>query len=92
MEYKVIHNREEHRFEVSEGGATAIVEYQLLENRVMKIYHTEVPEPIQGKGIGSALVKEAIDYAWNHHYQVLPTCPFAREYLLKHSRYKEILS
>lgn len=92
MEYKVKHNREEHRFEVNERGSIAIVEYQLLENRVMKIYHTEVPEPVQGQGIGSALVKEAIDYAWKHHYQVLPTCPFAREYLFKHPEYKDILS
>lgn len=92
MKYSVTHNEGEHRFEAKKNGYLALVEYHLLDKEVMNIYHTDVPEPIEGKGIGSAMMKEALDFARRNHYRILPTCPFAQAYLLKHPDYGDILS
>lgn len=91
MEYHIKHNKREHRFEVSNSGYLAFVEYQLLDNQIMNIYHTVVPEAIESKGIGSSIMKEALDFARRNHYQVLPTCAFAQAYLIKHPDYRDIL-
>lgn len=91
MEYHVNHNKKEHRFESSYDGIVAFVEYQLLDNEIMNIYHTEVPKPIEGMGIGSAIMKESLDFARRNHYHVLPTCTFAQIYLMRHPGYRNIL-
>ncbi len=91
MAYKVIHNNKEHRFEAKVKGYRALVEYQLLGCEIMNIYHTEVPEPIGEQGIGSAIMKEAFEFARRNHYQILPTCPFAQSYLEKHADYRNVL-
>lgn len=92
MEYQIDHNKKEHRFETKKDGYLALVEYQLLDNQLMNIYHTEVPDPIGGQGVGSAIVKEALEYARRNKYRVLPTCPFAQAYLLKHPEYQDLLN
>lgn len=80
----IIHNKQEHRFELTKNGHLALVAYQLSDKETMDIYHTEVPEAIEGQGIGSSLIKAALDYARRHHYRIIPTCPFAKAYLLSH--------
>lgn len=90
MEYTVTHNKGEHRFESGREGHRALVEYE-LDHGVMDIYHTWVPEPIEGQGVGSAIMKEVLDYARDHHYRVVPSCAFAQLYLAKHREYLDLL-
>lgn len=91
MEYEVMHNEKERRFEMTDHGDLALVEYQLLGDGIMNIYHTEVPESIEGKGVGSAMMKEALEFARRNHYRVVPTCAFAQSYLQKHPDYMDVL-
>ena len=91
MKFEVTHKEGEHRFEAWKDGYLALVEYQILDRELMNIYHTEVPGPIEGQGVGSALMKEALEYARQNNYRVLPTCPFAQTYLRKHPDYKDML-
>lgn len=53
--------------------------------------HTIVPEEMEGKGIGSALVKHALEYARHEHLYVKPTCPFIRAYIDRHPEYKDLV-
>lgn len=92
MEYNVTHNQKKHRFETNKDGYLALVEYQLLDRQIINIYHTEVPRPIEGQGVGSAIMKEVLDFARLNRYRVLPTCPFAQSYLHKHPGYGDVLS
>lgn len=62
MEYNVKHDEKRHRFEYDRNGLMAFVEYD-LEDGVMDIFHTLVPIPMEGMGVGSALMKYALDYA-----------------------------
>lgn len=46
--------------------------------------HTEVPRTIEGRGVGSALVRAALAHVRAEGAQVLPTCSFVLAYLRRH--------
>ncbi len=83
MEYQVIHHPERHRFEVSLEGLTAYLEYE-LQGKEMDITHTIVPPVLEGKGIASALMKQALIYADQQQLDVVPICSFAAAYMRRH--------
>lgn len=90
MGYEVTHNRQQHRFELVRQGQMAFVEYE-LEDGIMDIAHTIVPDGIKEQGVGAALMKEALEYAHAHHYAVVPSCAFALLYLKRHPEYRDLL-
>lgn len=83
MEYQVTHDPERHRFEVHLEGNTAYLEYE-SDDRVMYITHTIVPPALEGRGVGSALVKQALSYAERQQLKVIPICSFAAAYMSRH--------
>ncbi len=85
--YDVVHYPEKNRFEVKEEGLTAYVEYRLTDDG-LDILHTIVPEPLEGQGIASALVRAAYDYALANELRPLATCSYAVAWLKKHPAYK----
>jgi predicted GNAT family acetyltransferase len=48
------------------------------------LIHTETPDELEGRGIGSALVRAALDAAAAAGLTLVPRCPFAREWLERH--------
>ncbi len=85
-EYKIIHRPEDRRFEISHDGATAYVEYYLHDG-ALDILHTIVPTRLEGRGIGSALVKAAYDWARSEGLAPAATCRFAYVWLQRHPEY-----
>ena len=79
----VQHQPESHRFEVETEGQTAELAYRLHGN-VMTILHTEVPEPLGGRGIAGSLVKAALDEAKARGWKVDPVCPYAKAWMERH--------
>jgi hypothetical protein len=71
------------RFEISDGGHLAELRYHRNGNRLVLI-HTEVPEELEGRGIGGRLVVAAIDRAAREGLTIVPFCPFARRWLESH--------
>ena len=69
----IIHEPEKQRFVLTIQDETAHVAYR-IENGAFDIRHTIVPAPLEGKGIASALVKEAYDYARGQGYQCGNLC------------------
>lgn len=82
-EHTVVDNTELHRFETTVGNAVAFLDYASHGDR-LTLVHTEVPEELEGHGVGSELVQFAIDFADEHAYTVIPRCPFARGWLERH--------
>ena len=80
---QVIDNQAKSRFEADFGGSVAELLYRQNGNRLVLI-HTEVPEQLEGHGIGGALVTAAIDRAVRDGMTVVPLCPFARGWLERH--------
>ena len=80
---RVTDNRAESRFELTVDGAVAELIYRRRANRLVLI-HTEVPESLEGRGLGGNLVKAAVDRAVSEGLTVVPLCPFARSWLERH--------
>ncbi len=46
--------------------------------------HTEIDPRFEGRGVGSALVHQALEDVRGRGMHVLPMCPFVRAYLARH--------
>ncbi|WP_313597216.1 GNAT family N-acetyltransferase [Psychrobacter sanguinis] len=86
----ITHNQAANRFETTIEGHTGFISYQDQDDRI--VYdHTIVPSELGGKGVGSALVKHALDYARSEGKKVVPTCSFVASYINKHAEYQDLL-
>jgi predicted GNAT family acetyltransferase len=87
---EVIHNQEEHRFEITTDGHVAVLDY-MLKGEIMIFTHTGVPPAIGGRGLGSKLVKTGLDYARENELRVRSLCWFVSKYMRRHPGYQELL-
>ncbi|HAJ36676.1 MAG TPA: GNAT family N-acetyltransferase, partial [Chloroflexi bacterium] len=62
---EVVHNEAQNRFEVSQEGHLAELDYQRAGNQII-FTHTGVPAALEGRGIAGALVKAGLNYARDH--------------------------
>ena len=84
-------NPERHRFEIDLGdGSLAIAEYTLPAGKIM-FTHTEVPEAHEGQGIGTKLIRFALDAARERGLKVIPICPFFAAYMQEHAEVQDLL-
>src|SRR5205823_5566274 len=79
------------RFETTVDGETAFLTFHRNGKRITLI-HTEVPASLEGRGVGSDIVRFALDYARTNDLTVVPRCPFVRAYLERHPDAAEGLS
>ena len=70
MAEEVRDNPEEHRFEMMVEGQRAEA-YYTLDGKVMTFTHTDVPQVLSGRGIGSRLIKGALDQVRARQQQLL---------------------
>ena len=79
------------RYEASvDGSLGGSLEYVLKHGRLALI-HTEVLPAFEGKGVGSALVRFALDDARRRGLRVIATCPFVRAYVERHPQMQDIV-
>jgi len=84
-------NAEQHRYEILDGADVgAFLDYR-RDGAVANFLHTETLEGHAGRGLGSQLVRGALDDARNRGWQVIPTCPFVRKYIEKHAGYVDLV-
>jgi len=84
-------NPAEHRFEMEVEGHTAFSVYTRMAG-VTTFLHTEVPPALGGKGVGSALVKGALDLVRARGDKVASRCAFTTAFLKKHPEYQDLLA
>lgn len=75
---------ERRRFEVVVDGTVAGFVRYGMEGDAIALRHTEVDDAYEGQGLGSVLVKAALDAARERGVGVLPYCPFVNAYLKGH--------
>ena len=91
MPVQVRHNEENSRFESGSEGSLAKLEYKLDSNRLIA-YHTEVPDDLEGQGVGSALAQALFDHARDQGITVVPLCSFVAAWLKRHPEYRVLTS
>lgn len=89
-ENQVIDNPALKRFELAAEGHVAGAYYELA-GSVITFTHTIVPKELGGKGIGSTLVKSALDQVRARGLKVVAQCPFVAAYIAKHPDYQDLL-
>lgn len=88
--FTVINNPAAGRFEVRVGDEVAFTEYRPL-GEALLFPHTVVPESMEGKGVGSALVQAGLAYARAEGRMVIPRCPFVSAYIRRHPEYQDMV-
>src|SRR3982751_1100321 len=76
-------NKAQNRFELDVEGAVAFANYRLTPSAVI-IPHTETPRALRGRGIGSELVKGALELIRTDGLKVMFGCGFVVDYLDRH--------
>ena len=90
-EVTIIHNEEAHRFETQVDGLRAFLEYRRYPDRIV-FTHTEVPPPLEGKGLAAKLAHMALDFARANHLRVVPLCPYVASYIRRHAEFQDLVS
>jgi predicted GNAT family acetyltransferase len=91
VQTEVVDRPEAHRFEVLlDGEVAGFADYQLSPGEIL-FTHTEIDEAYEGMGLGSVLVRHALDDARARGLAVLPMCPFVRGWIGKHEDYLDLV-
>ena len=90
MSYQLIDNEEKKRYEFRLAEHTAFIEYIKTKDKIY-LTHTEVPRELEGKGIGTALVKQALEDVKQKDLTLVPLCPFVALYIKRHPEWKALV-
>lgn len=91
MSIDVTHDRAAHRFETIVDGHPCELDYTLASG-ILTITHTGVPPEVGGRGIASALVQAAFDFARGQRLRVVPACSYAVTWAARHPEVADLLS
>lgn len=96
MSVNVEHNEAKSRYEAHLDGELAGFAEYMLTDELIVFTHTEVDSAFEGKGVGSALARGALDdvvaqRANGSERMVMPQCPFIRSWISKHPDYQPLV-
>ncbi|MCW3038969.1 MAG: N-acetyltransferase [Solirubrobacterales bacterium] len=91
MPAAVTDHPEHERYEVHEDGMLAGYAQYRRSGSLVAFIHTEVDQAFEGKGIGTALIKGALDDTRASGLAVLPFCAFVRGYVQRHPEYLDLV-
>ena len=79
-------NRSASRFEMDTSAGLAVIDYHRHQGVVI-MTHAEVPPTLNGQGLGTQLVKGALELVRAEGEKVSPRCPFVAVYIKRHPEY-----
>jgi predicted GNAT family acetyltransferase len=81
-----------HRFEITyEGEVVGFTTFREVDG-VRVFLHTEIDPKVEGKGLGSKLVRSALDQTRADGMTVDPQCPFTRAFIERHPEYADLVA
>lgn len=87
---EITDNADEKQFEMEVDGRTAYLTYR-REDGALYLLHTDVPQELEGNGLGSRLARHALERARDEGLRVVPLCPFVGAYVERHPEYGELV-
>jgi uncharacterized protein len=93
MSVEVSDAPEAKRYEARVDGATGVagLAQYIRTDELIAFVHTEVEPEHEGRGVGSALARTALDEARAANLRVLATCPFFAGWMSRHPEYQDLL-
>jgi predicted GNAT family acetyltransferase len=89
---EVRENTADQRFEVwVDGELAGMTVYEGGGGNVVPFVHTEVSDRFGGQGLGSILIRQALDTVRSRGQAVLPYCPFVKAFIQKHPDYVDLV-
>lgn len=86
---RVRDNRERHRFELDVEGETALAYYR-IQDGVMVFTSTQTPRALQGQGVASELIRNALEVARERGLKVRSECSFVDAFLKKSPEFSDL--
>jgi predicted GNAT family acetyltransferase len=84
MDVTVIDVPERTRYEARVDGELAAFADYIPTGELLAFTHTEVLPAFEGRGVGSTLVREALDDVRGRQRSVLAVCPFVSGWIARH--------
>jgi uncharacterized protein len=88
---EVVNDPSQHRYQLTVDGHVAATYYEIT-GGVITFVHTEVPPELGGQGIGSKLIKGALDQVRADGLKVVAQCPFVKAFIDKNAAYQDLLA
>ena len=87
----VTNNRADCQYELIVDGHKALAAYRLEGERISFV-HTEVPQELEGQGVGSRLVEGALQQVREEGLKVVPLCSFVRHFIETHPETQDLVA
>lgn len=92
-EYQFKDNRDKRRYELDlEDGQIAHIDYVVMPSGDVALTHTDVPYVHENKGIGSQIVKKALEDIKQKNAKVVPQCGFVSVFIRRHPEWTELVA
>ena len=91
MAEELTDNKSQEQFEMVTDGFLSRIEYKIMGNKIF-LTHTEVPHELEGKGVGSKIVKAALEEVESRGLKLIPLCPFVASYIKRHPEWERLLA
>ena len=89
---RVVDNAAAHRYEILlDEQLAGFIQYGLSGDRIT-MFHTEVAEEHENEGVGSILVREALDDTRAKGRTLRPLCPFVAAFVRRHPEYGDLIA
>lgn len=90
-DYTLIDNTEEKQYEFHIDGYLAKIEYIKTNKGAIYLTHTEVPIPLEGRGIATQLLEKVLKDIEAKDLRLVPLCPFVVGYLQKNPDWRKLV-
>jgi predicted GNAT family acetyltransferase len=84
-------NPEKSRYELELERGMAVALYRKGDGHLV-VYHSEVPREVEGRGIGSTLVRGMLDDMRVKGLKIVPRCGFVAAFIRRHPAYQDLLA
>lgn len=90
-EISIANDREQHRYVISADGVPAgFAQYREQPGGIV-VTHAEIDDAVGGQGLGSRLAAFLLQDARDRDLDVVPQCPFVRDYMVRHPEHSDLV-
>ncbi len=88
--YQLINNETAKQYEIHIDGFVPRLEYIKTKDKIF-LTHTEVAVELEGKGVGSTLIRMVLEEVERLGLTLVPMCPFVAAYIKKHPEWRKLV-